>query len=1074
MTKITVDGNTAVAKIAYKLSEVVPIYPITPSTPMAEFCSAASNKKEKNIFNEDVKTIEMQSEAGVAGVLHGALLSGALSCTFTCSQGLLLMIPNMYKIAGEGLPAVIHASARSVSAHALSIFGDHSDVMATRQTGFAMLTSSSVQECHDMALIAHVCANKYNMPILHFFDGFRTSHEYQKIEEIPNSVITKMFPDLNKIDIKINALSPNSPKMYGSAQNPDVFFQNKELSSKKYLEFSKNLLSEFETFKTLTGRDYKPYEFIGKENAKYLIISMASSTQTIEETLQNLDCDTALLRVRLFRPFDENMLLDSIPKTIEKICVLDKTKEFGSENPLYLDVCSAILKSGRKTKVISGRYGLGGKEFSPACVKAIIENLESTNSKDNFTVGINDDVLNSSLKLNNYENNLNQKQIKIFGLGSDGSVSASKSIIRILGNNTDKYVQGFFEYDSKKAGSLTISHLRLCNDKIQSAYLVKSPDIICINNFSFVHRYNCLDGLKNGGIVIFNTVFNKDELDKILPNNYIKTLKEKKAKVFIINAQKIAKENGLNEKINIIMESALFKSSKIISEDVAKSEMTKEISNLFSKKGSAVVEKNLNAMNEGFSSTVEVSVNDLQENKIEQTKKVFPNEIMTKIQSLKGNDLPVSAFNANGSLETDSAKFEKRGIALNLPIWLPENCIQCGHCVMSCPHGALKAILIDEKDDPKQKDMPFADAIGLKGHKYRIQLSPEDCTGCGVCFKTCPSLKKAIEMAIASKTLDIQKKNFEISEGLKTKEAFNQNFPKGLQFKKSYFHFPGACAGCGETPYIRLASTLFGERMMIANATGCSSIYCGSYPSCPFAKDENGHGPAWANSLFEDNAEFGLGIRLGSNYANNGDKSVWIIGGDGWAVDIGFGGLDHVLQSKENVNILVLDNETYSNTGGQASKSTPLGAHVKFAENGKQTKKKNLGLLAMSYQNAYVAQVSLGADMNQCIKAFKEAESFNGPSLIIAYSPCVEHGFDMSTTMQEMKNAVTSGYFNLYRYNPSSGLTLDYDPEVKTDDFTKNERRFNAKNNEDIELLNQNNEACKKKLKILKMLEENK
>ena len=1066
---ITVDANNAVARIAYKVSEVIPVYPITPSTSMAEYSTAMANKGEKNIFGEEVKTVEMQSEAGVAGVLHGSLLSGALASTFTCSQGLLLMIPNMYKIAGEELPAVIHVAARSLSSHALSIFGDHSDVMATRQTGFAMIASSNVQEAHDMALVSHVCACKYNMPILHFFDGFRTSHEIQKIEEISDKTILKMFPKLSQIGIKKCPLSSDNPKMFGTNQNPDVFFQNKEATNNKYSSFSKNFLKELENFKKLTNRSYLPFEFIGDPKAKHLIISMASSTETIEETLGGLKCDTALLKVRLFRPFDEELLLSQIPKSVKKICILDKTKECGSENPLFLDVAGAIIRSGRKIELISGRYGLGGKEFSPACVKAVIDNLENKNSKKNFTVGINDDVSNLSLNLPNYKNTSDQTEIKIFGLGSDGSISASKSLIKILGNNTNNFVQGFFEYDSKKAGSLTISHLRLSKNPIKSTYLLKKPKIISINNFSFVHRYDCLDGLEDNGVVLLNSVFNKDEIDKVLPNSYKTILQNKKAKVFLINAQKIAKEHGLNEKINIIMLAALFKISNLVDEKLAKQELKKEIENTFGKKGKTIVNNNLSAMEDGFDCVEELDITTLKQNENEkQAKKKYPNELMEKIQNLKGNELPVSKFSPNGSIETDTAKFEKRGIALNIPVWIPDNCMQCGQCVLSCPHGALKAILIDEKDCPKGVD--FKDAIGLKGHKYRIQISPEDCTGCGVCAKTCPAMKKALSMALASENLEKEKKNCAITEKLATKQAFNTNFAKGLQFNKSYFNFPGACAGCGETPYIKLASMLFGEKMMIANATGCSSIYCGSFPSCPFSKDENKKGPAWANSLFEDNAEFGLGIKLGSKYCQNENKSVWIIGGDGWANDIGFAGIDHVLNSKENVNILVLDNEVYSNTGGQASKATPVGASVKFAEEGKQTKKKNLGLLAMTYKNAYVAQVALGADMTQCIKAFKEAEEFDGPSLIIAYSPCVEHGFDMSNTMQEMKKAVDCGYWNLYRYNPSIGLNLDSTPKFEVKEFLQNERRFKKSLDKNEKLINEEIDYCKENYELLKLI----
>lgn len=1062
---ITTDANSIVAKMAYKLSEVIPVYPITPSTPMAEYCTSLASNKQTNLFGEEIKTIEMQSEAGVCGAMHGALLGGALSCTFTCSQGLLLMIPNMYKIAGECLPAVIHVASRSVATHALSIFSDHSDVMAVRQTGFAIISSSSVQEAEDMAVLSHICACKYNMPILHFFDGFRTSHEFQKIEEIDDGLIKKLFPSLSEINIKQNFLTPDAPKMFGTAQNPDVFFQNREASVLSHKNFSKDFIKELQLFEKNTGRKYEPFEYIGNKNAKYLIVSMASSTEVIEETIKYLNCDSALLKVRLYRPFDEEYLLSKIPKSIKKICVLDKTCEAGAENPLYLDVSAAILKSGRNTCVISGTYGLGGKEFSPACVKAVINNLEVKESKTKFTVGITDDISNTSLPLPIYENALNQHEIKIFGLGSDGSVSASKSIIRIIGKNTTDYVQGFFEYDSKKAGSLTISHLRTSKEKIKSAYLVHCPDVVCINNFSFVHRYNCLKNIKENAIVIINSVFNKDEIDKVLPNLYKQTLQEKNCSLYLINAQKIAKENGLDQKVNIIMQTALFKVSKIIEFEKAKVDMEYEINNIFSKKSKTVVKNNLKAMKIAINSIEKVDVKRFRINeKEEKNKQSYPWSNMEKIANLEGNNLPVSAFSENGSMRTDTARFEKRGIAQEIPVWLKENCIQCGRCTLACPHGAIKAILIDEKEDKKEVD--FVDAIGLKNHKFRIQISPKDCTGCGVCVNTCPSLKKALEMTIASKVMDEEERCYNICEKLEHKQAFDDKFPKGLQFKKSYFNFPGACAGCGETPYIKLASMLFGEKMIIANATGCSSIYSGSYPSCPFAKDNKGHGPAWANSLFEDNAEFGLGIKLASTYSKTENKSVWIIGGDGWADDIGFGGLDHVLQSDANVNILVLDNEVYSNTGGQASKSTPIGARAKFAENGKIKNKKNLGLIAMSYKNAYVAQVSLGADMNQCIKAFKEAENFNGPSLIIAYSPCVEHGFEMSKTMEEMEKAVKSGYFNLYRFNPNTGLELDYEPEVDTSLLTSRERRFNTEKN----LLEKQNLNAKENLEILKLI----
>lgn len=1075
MAKTTIDANSAAARVAYKLSEVIPVYPITPSTAMAELCTAKANSGEKNLFGEEVKTIEMQSEAGVAGAMHGALLSGALSTTFTCSQGLLLMIPNMYKIAGERLPAVIHVSARAISSHALSIFCDHSDIMATRMTGFAMIASSSVQEAQDMAFISHLCAVKYNFPILHFFDGFRTSHEYQKIEELSDAQMQKLFPKLSQISLKKRGLSPDSPKMFGTAQNPDVFFQNREAANIDYANFADNFTAELKRFENVTGRSYAPFEYFGDANAKNVIVSMGSSVSTIKETLDRLD-STGLISVRLYRPFDEKYFLSVLPKTVKNICVLDRTKESGANAPLYLDVASAVQRSAKKVKVTSGRYGLGGKEFSPACVKAITENLASKNLKENFTVGITDDVTNLSLEIKDFSNKLDQTEIKLFGLGSDGTVSASKSLIRILGNKTDKYVQGFFEYDSKKSGSLTISHLRLSDNEILSSYLIKNEDVISINNFSFVHKYNCLDGLKNNGKVIINSVFTPDEIDRILPSSYKQILKDKNAKLYVINGQKIARLNGLGEKINIIMEAGLFKILNILTEKEAKKELKNEIIKTFSKKGKEVVEKNINAMMAAFESVEEVDVEKLtiseEKNKLKHTHGF--DMIVDKIQRLEGNSLPVSSFSKDGSIPTDTAKLEKRGIALETPVWLPENCIQCGQCVLACPHGALRAVLIDENDYPEDKNMPFASAFGLAGKKYRIQISPEDCTGCGVCAKNCPAMKKALEMVLASKNLEKEKKNYNKLLSIKSEQAFSTDYAKGLQFCPSYFNFPGACAGCGETPYIKLATMLFGDRMIIANATGCSSIYSGSFPSCPFSKNEVGKGPAWANSLFEDNAEFGLGLKLGSKYADNEDKSLWIIGGDGWANDIGFGGLDHILQSDANVNILVLDNENYSNTGGQASKSTPLGAYQKFTENGKNTKKKNLGLIAMSYRNAYVAQVALGANMNQCIKAFKEAEAFKGPSIIIAYCTCVNHGFKMSDSMSEMKKAVLTGYWNLYRYNPNSGLELDFDPQINTKEFLSGERRFTALVDKDPQaanvLFDKNNQQNLDNLNLLKLL----
>ncbi len=1018
--KQTIDANSAVSRVAYALSEIVPIYPITPSSPMAELASSLAANGGVNIFGERVKTVEMQSEAGAAGALHGALIGGALACTFTSSQGLLLMIPNMYKMAGECLPAVMHVAARSVASHALSIFGDHSDVMSVRMTGFNMLCSSSVQEAHDMAMIAHMLAHTSHMPVLHFFDGFRTSHEFQKIDMLSFEDIKKLFPIKTKPSF--SPLSSQAPKQFGTAQNPDVFFQNREAREICYQNVLNDIDKVFASFAKLTSRKYKKFDYYGSANAQNVVVMMGSGSECVLECIQK-NKNVGLVKVRLYRPFDEQAFKAALPKNTKRIIVLDRTRESGAREPLYLDVKNALY--GSDIQVVGGVYGLGGKEFSPAQAMAVIENFNAM--VDDFTVGINDDVTKNSLPDVEANLNLKQTQIKIFGLGSDGSVSASKTITKILGERDDTFVQGYFEYDSKKSGSMTISHLRISSQPIHSTYLCHNADVIMINNFSFVHKHHCLKGLKKGGTVIFNTVFSPQEINKILPNEYKQILLDANAKVYVINAHKIANDAGLKEKINIIMTGAFFEVTKLKKDYLPK--LQQQVQQTFAKKGQAVVDKNLQALAKSKRAVKKVSLK-----LIKITKKDVPTRF-----SEDYNQKPVSAFSKDGSIDTDTTKFEKRAIAENISQWQPSKCIQCGQCVLACPHGALKAILV--KTPPK--DAPFVKAFGVDGY-YRIQISPEDCTGCGLCQEVCPALGKAMIMRPASQTLEQEKKNFELCESLKTikKTPFSKSTVKGLQFEKNYFAFPGACAGCGETPYIKLASMLFGEKMIIANATGCSSIYGGSYPSCPYSKNNQGAGPAWANSLFEDNAEFGLGIKLAKQKSNS-HESVWIIGGDGWAYDIGFGGLDHVLASGENVNILVLDNECYANTGGQASKSTPAGAAVKLADGGKTTNKKNLALMAMTYGNVYVASVALGADMNQCIKAFKEAESYNGPSLIIAYSTCVNHGFDMSKSLTEMKKAVDAGYVMLFRYHPTNGFTLDRgEVNNKFAAFLLGERRY--------------------------------
>ena len=1044
--KKTIDGNTAVGMIAYKLSEVIPIYPITPSSPMAEYCDGELSQGKKNIFGKLPTLVEMQSEGGASGALHGSLSTGALSTTFTSSQGLLLMIPNLYKMAGEHLPGVLHVAARTVATHALSIFGDHSDIMAIRQTGAILLCSNSVQEAHDFALIAHILALKTSLPVVHFFDGFRTSHEIQKIDTIEDEQILKLIPQKEIEKFKNSCLDSSHPYQKGSAQNPDVFFQNREASAPAYSTIYKTLTEILKDFKKVVGRSYHPFEYVGNKNAENIIISMGSSCECIEETIKDKqNHNVGLVKVHLYRPFNYEALKEILPEGTKTVITLDRTREFGAHDPLYLDVVSAL--NGTNINVIGGRYGLGGKDFTPDMVMSVIKNFET--KKNNFTVGINDDVSNSSLPITNYHLKTKAFQMKFFGLGSDGTVSASKSTIKILGEELDKYVQGYFEYDSKKSGSLTKSHIRVSDTPIKSTYLVKDADIITINNFSFVHRYNCLEGLKDKGIVLINSIFSADEIDKVLPNAYKKILQDKKAKLYVINAQKIAEKTGLGNKINIIIQTALFKVTNIIDFETAYKEIQKYVQLTYGKKGQKIVNKNLSAMELAKDKIEEVNISKFTFKDEKPNAKNFDDKfyqtIMKKIERLEGDSIPVSAFDKSGKVPQGTADFEKRGFAAHLPKYLPANCIQCGQCILSCPHNAIKAVLVKAET---MEEIEFAKAFGMNGYLYRVQVSPEDCTGCGVCANVCPAPNKALVMEMADKLIETEKKNYAFCKSLKTEKntPFSTDLPKGLQFKDCYFSFSGACGGCGETPYIKLATMLFGDKMLIANATGCSSIYGGSFPSCPYFKDENGKGPAWANSLFEDNAEFGLGMKLGTKYNTNPNQSVWIIGGDGWAYDIGYGGLDHVINSNENVNILVLDTEVYSNTGGQASKSTPRGAMVKFASAGKKTKKKDLVSIAIASKNCYVAQVSLGANMMQCIKAFKEAEAFNGPSIIVAYSPCVNHGFDMSQTMNEMKKAVDCGYWSLVRYNPDEGIvhidsTSDFD---KYEDYLEGETRFSA------------------------------
>jgi pyruvate-ferredoxin/flavodoxin oxidoreductase len=1121
MQTTTIDGNTSTSLIAYSLSDVACIYPITPSSPMAEHIDEWQASGKLNIFGNKVKVTEMQSEAGVAGALHGLLKSGTLATTFTSSQGLLLMIPNMYKIAGELLPCVFHVSARTVATHALNIFCDHSDVMACRDTGFAMLCSSSVQETNDLALISHISSLKSSIPFIHFFDGFRTSHEIQKIDILTDDEIKKLVPYNDIKKFRDRALTPTSPTQSGTAQNPDVFFQNREASNIYYNNLANIVKDSMNELYKITKRKYNLFDYYGDKKANSIIVIMGSASETVKETIDYLnkvdkENKYGVIVIRLFRPFIVNDFIEQLPKTTKIITTLDRVKVSTSiGEPIYEDVISSLSEKNKKIKVIGGRYGLGGKDFSPKDVKAVFDN-SINEQKNHFSVGIIDDITNSSLNVDDNFSLINDGyEAKFYGLGSDGTVSANKNSIKIIAENTNKFCQGYFEYDSKKSGSLTISHLRTSDRPIRSTYLVQNPNFVACHNYSFIFKYDILKGIKENGSFLLNFPFEKSLINKLLPENIKKTIKEKHLKFFIIDAEDIALKAGLKNKINTVMQTAYFVVSKVIDIDKSIKFMKDAIISTYSKKGQDIVDCNFKAIDNSLSSIKEINTNELTVNDTllkEQniSYNEYYNNFIKPISLLNGNNLPVSKFSYDGTVPTSTTKFEKRGIGIFAPVWNGENCIQCNLCAISCPHACLRPI-IQNKETLKNAPKSFITfpVLNNKDLGFRLQVDVKDCTGCGICANVCPAKNKALTMQKIENIDENEYKNYEFYEKLpKNINIYPENTIKGVGFKKPLFEFSGACAGCGETPYIKLLTTMFGDRMIIANATGCSSIYGGSCPTCPYTKNEDGYGPSWCNSLFEDNAEFGYGIYLGYkarkenfdsyiknnnslfsksiqnlliSYPNETDyskqiliknellknldnknsydnylkenidlilkKSVWAIGGDGWAYDIGFGGLDHIMASNENIKVLVLDTEVYSNTGGQSSKSSPKGSVCKFAINGKETKKKNLAEIAMTYKNVYVAQISLGANPQQAINAFKEAEEYNGVSIVIAYCPCINHGIDMSKSNEEMKNAVNSGYFNLFRYNPSKDVPLIIDSKLDTTnyvDFLMNENRYKS------------------------------
>ncbi|WP_028308901.1 pyruvate:ferredoxin (flavodoxin) oxidoreductase [Desulfitibacter alkalitolerans] len=1133
-TMKTMDGNTAAGYVSYAMTEVAAIYPITPSSNMAEIVDEWSANGKKNIFGQEVLVSELQSEAGAAGAVHGSLSAGALTSTYTASQGLLLMIPNMYKIAGELLPGVFHVSARAIAGHALSIFGDHSDVMACRQTGFALLASGSVQEVMDLGGIAHLAAIKSRVPFLHFFDGFRTSHEVQKIEAIDYSVFADLIDRQALKEFRDRALNPEHPVLRGTAQNPDIFFQAKEASNRFYEAVPDIVADYMKKISEVTGRDYRPFNYYGAPDAEYVYIIMGSAAEALEETIDYLISKgekVGMIKVRLYRPFSAKYFFDVLPETVKRIAVLDRCKEPGSlGEPLYEDVRTLFYGMENAPMVIGGRYGLGSKDVTPSQLKAVFDNLVAGEPKNGFTIGIVDDVTGLSLpevdKIRIADEGTTR--CKFWGFGSDGTVGANKDAIKIIGDHTDLYAQGYFSYDSKKSGGVTISHLRFGRKPIRSTYLIDEADFIACHKQAYVDQYEILEGLKEGGTFLLNCLWTPEELDDKLPAKMKKYIADNNIDFYIINAVDIAGEIGLGGRINMVMQSAFFKLANVIPYEEAVKYMKEAIEHTYGRKGEKIVSMNCQAVDRAAEALVKVDVPAHWSNAVEEAAAAsdlpeFIEKVVIPMNRQQGDKLPVSTFvgREDGTFPQGTSHFEKRGIAIFVPEWNMDNCIQCNQCALVCPHAAIRPFLLNEEEvaaAPETFASKMAAGKQLAGLNYRIQVSPYDCAGCGSCADVCPAKTKALIMKPVEGQIALQADNWNhaVKNILIKDNLMELTSIKGSQFVQPLLEFSGACAGCGETPYVKLITQLFGDRMMIANATGCTSIWGGSAPSTPYCTNKEGKGPAWANSLFEDNAEYGYGMVLGvkkireklgmlmedaieqgvsdeleaafrewiegkdnaqiskdaaakivsllaehmdnaavKEIANRVDflvkKSQWVIGGDGWAYDIGYGGLDHVISTGEDINILVLDTEVYSNTGGQASKSTPAGAVAKFAAAGKRTRKKDLGLIATTYGEVYVAQIAMGANMNQTIKVLAEAEAYPGPSVIIAYAPCINHSIKggLAKAMEEMKRAVDAGYWHLWRYNPllkeegKNPFVLESkEPTIDYKEFLKSEGRY--------------------------------